>query len=351
MPQTENFLAGLTSLPKLPPLPQTFMEIAGYPHFENVCSNILQFYLQPNNEHGFDALLLNALMTLIGQEILTDEENIDVRREETTPEGKRIDLVIESDNFVLGIENKIFASAYNPFCLYTEHLKSLSNDRPVYKILLSLHPINPSCELCGFKPIYYDSFLNEIQKNIDNYSGTADRKHELFLRDFIQTIQNLQRQSIMDLQTLEYFRTYQEEINNFLPKVDELTRNMQKKVKQLAEINAPNINTYPIQQGFWNSWQYLMSVVWYEFAFNESMKLHLDICLTPAGWKIRFVVLASKNKQQAQAWLEAREININSFGSSRVADYIGENSELPYETYLEEVKIWTFDMLKRLNLH
>ena len=31
---------------------KTFMEISGYPHYENVCSNILSFYLNPANEHG-----------------------------------------------------------------------------------------------------------------------------------------------------------------------------------------------------------------------------------------------------------------------------------------------------------
>ena len=60
-----HLLNGLKSLPPSQKREPTFMEIAGYPHFENVCSNILQFYLQPSNEHGFGTLLLDSLFTLI----------------------------------------------------------------------------------------------------------------------------------------------------------------------------------------------------------------------------------------------------------------------------------------------
>ena len=40
---------------------RTFMEISGYPHYENVCSNILKFYLDTKNEHGLKNLVLNSL--------------------------------------------------------------------------------------------------------------------------------------------------------------------------------------------------------------------------------------------------------------------------------------------------
>ena len=349
MTQTTNFLTGLKKLPELKPLRQTFMEIAGYPHFENVCSNILQFYLQPSNEHGFDSLLLNALATLIDREILTDEQIITVRREEPTAEGKRIDLVIESDNFVLGIENKIFAGTYNPFNLYAQHLESLSNGRKVYKVLLSLRPIKLSCELCGFIPIDYNSFFKEVRVNINKYSATADRQHQIFLLDFIQTIQNLQQGSTMDRQRLEYFQIHREEIDNFLTEVDELTKDMERKVKLLAEINNTDISTYSnIKQGFWNSWQELTHVVWYEFIIDESLKIHLDICLTSTGWKIRFYILSKNSQYQAQQWFKNREIDIDSFGSGRLANYIGKDNLLAYETNLEDVKVWTLNMLERL---
>ena len=40
----------LNEFARLPPhedRPLTFMEIAGYPHYENVCSNTLAYFLDP----------------------------------------------------------------------------------------------------------------------------------------------------------------------------------------------------------------------------------------------------------------------------------------------------------------
>ena len=110
--QIADLFAGLNNLPKAVNREPTFMEIAGYPHFENVCSNILAFYLQPMNEHGFGTLFLDVLSTLINEGIAIDGQGVDVRREEITGNRKRLDLVIESDNYIIGIENKIYAGLY-----------------------------------------------------------------------------------------------------------------------------------------------------------------------------------------------------------------------------------------------
>lgn len=39
-------------------IPQTFLEIAGYPHLENVASNILEFFFDTQAEHQFETLFL-----------------------------------------------------------------------------------------------------------------------------------------------------------------------------------------------------------------------------------------------------------------------------------------------------
>ena len=48
-----QFVSLLDEFRKLPPgitRSPTFMEVAGYPHYENVCSNILAFFLDPKNQ-------------------------------------------------------------------------------------------------------------------------------------------------------------------------------------------------------------------------------------------------------------------------------------------------------------
>ncbi len=129
--------------------PQTFMEIAGYPHYENVCSNFLRFFFDPIGPHGLGSLFLNALADLVGIE---DREeglggSVSVEREVSTAKGNRIDLLITSDSHAILIENKIFALVANPFEDYSEYLDHLKNengdlyrDENKIKILLELNP-------------------------------------------------------------------------------------------------------------------------------------------------------------------------------------------------------------------
>ena len=45
-------LRRVKELPNRVARPQTFMEIGGYPHYENVCSNFLAFFVDPEGPHG-----------------------------------------------------------------------------------------------------------------------------------------------------------------------------------------------------------------------------------------------------------------------------------------------------------
>ncbi len=113
----EALLDDFGRLPARVERPPTFMEIAGYPHYENVCSNVLAFYLDPQQPHGLGTLLLDALARAGG--IASPDEgiggNVSVEREVITDAGNRIDIVIESDAHAIVIENKIRAAVSNPF--------------------------------------------------------------------------------------------------------------------------------------------------------------------------------------------------------------------------------------------
>ena len=53
-------------VPRRPERLPTFMEVAGYPHYENVCSNILAFFFDPSKPHGLGTLFLDALARVGG---------------------------------------------------------------------------------------------------------------------------------------------------------------------------------------------------------------------------------------------------------------------------------------------
>jgi hypothetical protein len=96
------FAALLNEFRKLLPRvtrPQTFLEVAGYPHYESVCSNLLAFFFDPKNPHGFGSLLLDALAAAGPIDGVTEGVYVDISAEqEALPDaGNRIDILIESD--------------------------------------------------------------------------------------------------------------------------------------------------------------------------------------------------------------------------------------------------------------
>jgi hypothetical protein len=363
-----HLLNGLKSLPPLRKQEQTFMEIAGYPHFENVCSNILQFYLQPSNEHGFGSLLLDSLFTLINEneKVVINGQNIDVRREESTSEGKRIDLVIESDDFVLGIENKIFADAYNPFEEYAKHLdKYLRKDRQVYKVLLSVFPKDISkVDLYGFKPITYQLLFEKVIANIGSYFLTGREPHTIFFRDFIKTIQNLQKATSMDESRLLYFADNHESISTLLAEVIEMQKDMIKKVKELDKLVRSDPDFSDIESklpklpdklnkfnepDFWfpSPSNRLLAASLYRFD-TKSFSLQIDVKLTPKSWYLQFFNNTDrKNHKEVEDWANARSIKFE-LSKSNALIYKGENDSLPYTTSPEDSGKWVVKMLRRL---
>ena len=349
--QITHLLNGLKSLPPLRKQELTFMEIARYPHFENVCSNILQFYLQPSNEHGFGSLLLDSLFALINEERGSNGQNIDVRREESTPENNRIDLIIESDDFVFGIENKIFAGLYNPLKDYEKHLESICNGRKVYKLVLSLRPLKVSPEkLYGFKPITYKLLFEKVIANIGSYFLTGREPHTIFFRDFIQTIQNLQEANSMDQQRLAFFHDNKQDLAILLKEVDVLRKDMRKKLTKLNSIIDDDLRLLPYSKdtdrSLWRDSR-LLDVLCFRIKISNDLYLQIEVVLTPSGWRMQFINKYS-DRNELEKWLKSKEIKYEIHPLKERLVYKGENHILPYNSSPEDSAKWVLDMLKRL---
>src|ERR1700679_3280519 len=68
---------------------RTFMEVAGNPHYENVSSNILAFYLDPYAEHGLKDLMIGATLKManVAEPPILGEQEVVITRECGTDEG------------------------------------------------------------------------------------------------------------------------------------------------------------------------------------------------------------------------------------------------------------------------
>lgn len=261
---------------------RTFMEIAGYPHYENVCSNILAFFLNPQNEHKLTNLVLRSLLECIHSLHFDDDfDNITISREYPTDNKGRIDLFIETNTMVIAIENKIFHPPYNDFNDYWLTTQKAAQGRMPVCIVLALDKLN--MEEPHFVSITYADFIKRIQHNLGYYSLAADIEYKIMLTGFLNTILRL-RGTIMDKKLFDFYLNNIGTITKFQEGYNQALQELKKKLETIKEILEPelpkNINI--------ESWWYGGEVLVYDFDY-PGQRLGIDIKITLLhGWDVTF---------------------------------------------------------------
>jgi len=101
---------------------------------ENRLSDIIADLISPAGKHGQGNIFLIEFLKIIGCEKLNNIDICNIRREESTDylskPGRRIDIIIDFNNFGIGIENKPWAGEQedqiNDYC---RHLESKYKDK------------------------------------------------------------------------------------------------------------------------------------------------------------------------------------------------------------------------------
>jgi PD-(D/E)XK nuclease superfamily len=171
---------------------KTFLEIANHERRENLYSDILAFFLKPNEAHKLGAKVLTALLKSVRPDFeVTSPESVYVSREFSTKNKKRIDLFIHTGNYVIGIENKIDHSLKNDLDEYNDTLKNYETKGvEVVRIILSLKKVTEEM----IPKDYKDKYILEdnaiiVNKNKENtwkvilYQDLFDKLEVDTLRD------------------------------------------------------------------------------------------------------------------------------------------------------------------------
>jgi len=224
------------------------MEIAGFPHYENVCSNILKFYFSSDtNLHNLDDLLLRSLLQAVDKntEPFTHLDNVKIKREFVTNKG-RVDLVIYNNHWLIIIENKIRHFVNNDLEEYSEYLEKQMPNLPVLKIVLSID--KESNLKGGFINIRYKNLIRKIEENLQGFSHDRNNHYFIFFQHFLETIKNLYMPIPMDRTEIEFL------INN-QAKVDEIIR-LEKKFDDYVNQRAHYLkNSIELEEGL-EKWVY-----------------------------------------------------------------------------------------------
>ncbi|WP_016989470.1 PD-(D/E)XK nuclease family protein [Flavobacterium sp. ACAM 123] len=261
--QYGDLLENFSKLPKKEIVLPTYLEISGQPHFENVCSNILSFFFDTSQNHKFKDLLLKSLLDCVDESI-SAKFNLDTKniyREFYANENKRIDLVIECNDLVITIENKIYHWLSNDLNLYEKSVldKYEYKEKNVF-IVLSLK--KEDIRSSSFVNVTYDSFFSKLKQSLGYYFVNANNQYTTFLIDFIKSIENLTYMESIDK---EYFKFL---INNN-DIIEELYSEKNKLNNSLISLVGKVMKLLPPSRDNRNMWLYQKTDIVNDFTFGD----------------------------------------------------------------------------------
>lgn len=172
----------------------TLFDIAGFPHYENVMSNVYAYFLDPNENHGLGSLFIDALQVILSSSY--DFDHVEIMREYTVTDQKRIDILIantseESKHQIkqaIIIENKMFHLLNNDLDKYYAFFDKLEkgNKRGV---VLTLKPLTVSDH--RYRNVTHQDWVDQIKSMIAGHAIQdipPDTQH--MLNQFFQNLTN-----------------------------------------------------------------------------------------------------------------------------------------------------------------
>lgn len=276
----ENLIQNFALLPRVTKEP-TYLEICKYPsnRFEEICSRLLCFYFSPLAEHGLGDLFLTSLIQIlnVSDKINFNPNDIKVVSEDNA-EGKRVDILIYSSQFVIGIENKVTASLYNPLDIYKNRIDKYSpNNR--YYIVLSLRKIQNKNEKAwmkknGFLNITYKNLFEAITPNIISREDDSNRKYIVYLKDFIKTLNNMTGENILSKELSDFFYENSDKVEELIKRYNEF-QNIILNIQNQRITTIKNEMESETAHNWWVWEKYLLGAA---LVNRSGMKIGIEAC-------------------------------------------------------------------------
>lgn len=310
---------------------ETFLDLCRYPgeRFEEICSRVLAFFLNPKEKHGFSILWFNALCQTINDKYEKQNNNkkieseyfyykfsMEITTEESTSyadiTNKRIDIVLKTPTLVIGIENKINAELYNDLKQYKDHIYGKYKDKNINKIFVVLtardltNNESKKAKDNGFIVIKYGDLFNNVTSLLGEYVAKCDQKYLSFMLDFIQTVKNRAKIMVetgMDKELNKFFAEKKQAIDKLIELYDIWKEKQRTKLFTIWATHLDKLKTKIEQETDNNKWDISDDNYWIHVWFNNnttSLRAHFehDALNNPVG-KFHIVIsLPKKDEKQ-----------------------------------------------------
>lgn len=339
-----NLLLAFASLPKAKSR-ATFLEIAGYPHYENVASNLLAFLLDAEAEHEMGDLVMSALLSAVDLKDAATRPN-QITREYGTGSG-RIDLLIQTDTHVVGIENKFFHHVANDLADYARSIESLcSGGQKPLKLILGLHPVSTQILKDGFISLTYRQLWDQVRGELGHRLSQANAKWVTLLNEFIQTTENLTGMNTELQENDKFFINNHEIIEDLIQERNAFWRRLGGRLNLLRQSLLEDSKEV-LGRLRREPWIYQGCCLVLEFGTGSDDYLKLDLHINPDGWCL---TLFGQTKTAHPALIHAVEqTDVLGSKTRRATDdrYVLEHWTL--DTDLEKIRTTTSDWVLKVS--
>ncbi|APU47162.1 PD-(D/E)XK nuclease family protein [Acinetobacter junii] len=250
----EHFTQLLDSAKKFKAIPRekTFFDTAIRNHYENPTTELLEFFLNPQESHelgevfwkGFSDVVVG--MSTLENSSLGQVENLE--RECVTHNSNRIDLMIDTDTHLILLEAKIYHHQNNPFDDYVKYAQTRSKDKTILGLILS---ISGKSEAKNWHGISYQQLVNAVRPYLAEQMMTNPmNKWNLFAREFLLHLESYYRTQKLDMNRIQFIFDHYQEIQE-LQKLK--TNTIQEVVDSISQLLNQSIDGY-ISRNKYESW-------------------------------------------------------------------------------------------------
>tara|TARA_R110000764_G_scaffold53725_2_gene117029 strand:+ start:19833 stop:20942 length:1110 start_codon:yes stop_codon:yes gene_type:complete len=187
----------------------TIFSIGGRGHYENPTTDILAFFLDTNASHGLESLVLQAFIECLPEDYhsLDCTLNKTPEREVKTQSGKRIDLLLESQEWVIVMENKIFHQQNNPFSDYENYVKEARHEEryTAKEVVFVVLSPSGSANRDDWHGVSYPTLIEAIKRQLaDYFLAQPLGKWFILLREFILHLESLMSNPALPQESIQF---------------------------------------------------------------------------------------------------------------------------------------------------
>jgi len=234
------------------PREKTFFDTAIRSHYENPTTELLEFFLNPQESHelgevfwkGFSDVVVGV--STLENSSLGQVENLE--RECVTHNSNRIDLMIDTDTHLILLEAKIYHHQNNPFDDYVKYAQTRSKCKAILGLILSL---SGKSEAQNWLGISYQQLVNAVRPYLAEQMMTNPmNKWNLFAREFLLHLESYYHTQNLDMNRIQFIFDHYQEIQE-LQKLK--TNTIREVVDSISQFLNQSIDGY-ISRNKYESW-------------------------------------------------------------------------------------------------